>query len=181
MRRPDRQRGAIFVEFLIVFLPLLALILCLIQLALIYVGKATSQRAANAAVRAAVVILDDDPRYYGGAPRNAATGARLEEIRRAAVIPLASLSAATGTVARAVGLSEPGLGASLAWADGATTVSFPSGTSVGLESDVTVRVTHRFRCGVPLGRWVLCHEGGGQWITLRAEATLPNQGARYAY
>jgi Flp pilus assembly protein TadG len=176
-----RQRGAINVEFLVVFLPLLMLVLCLIQLALVYVGKAATQRAANAAVRAAVVVLDDDPRYYGGAARNHASGARLEAIRRAAVIPLASLSAHAGTVERAVGLGEGGLGEGLAWADGATTVSFPSGTSVGRESDVTVRVTHRFHCGVPLGRWVLCARGGGRTIELRAEATLPNQGARYAY
>lgn len=181
MRGRGPQRGAVHVEFLVVFLPLLMLILCLVQLALIYVGKVTTQRAANAAVRAAVVILDDDPRYYGGAPRNVATGARLEDIRHAAVIPLSSLSAASGTVERAVGLGEAGLGASLGYADRATTVSFPGGARFGLEADVTVRVTHRFRCSVPLGRWILCARGGGRFIELNQQATLPNQGARYAY
>jgi Flp pilus assembly protein TadG len=175
------QRGAVHVELLVVFLPILMLVLCLVQLTLIYVGKATTQRAANAAVRAAVVVLDDDPRYYGGAPRNVATGARLEAIRHAAVIPLSSLSAASGTVERAVGVGDAGLGASLASADRATTVSFPGGARFGLEQDVTVKVTHRFRCGVPLGRWILCARGGGDTIELHAEATLPNQGARYAY
>ncbi len=181
MRRARTERGAIHVEFLVVFLPLLALILCLVQLALIYVGKAVTQRAANAAVRAAVVVLDDDPRWYGGAPRNVATGARAEAIRQAAVIPLAALSAASGTVERAVGLGEDGLGDALASADRATTVRFPDGVSVGLEADVTVEVTHRFACGVPLGRWVLCARGGGRYIELHQQATLPNQGARYAY
>jgi Flp pilus assembly protein TadG len=179
MRRVLDQRGTVYVEFLIVFLPFLMVILCMIQLALIYTGKLVTQRAANAAVRAAVVILDDDPAYYGGAPRNLATGARAEAIRQAAAIPLSALSAHAGTVERAVGLGPAGLPASFGYARGVTQVSFPNGAAVGDDSDVTVRVTFPFRCGVPLGRLILC--GADERLRLRAEATLPNQGADYAY
>jgi hypothetical protein len=177
--RLDAERGAVFVEFLIVFLVFLTIILGIAQLALIYVGKAVTQRSANAAVRAAVVILDDDPRCYGGAPRNVATGERLEQIELAATIPLMSLSAYEGTVHRAIGHGLEGVGASFAYAQDATLVSFPGGASFGRESDVTVRVEHNFKCGVPLGRLVLC--GADRRIRLRAQATLPNQGAGYHY
>ena len=181
MRAARSERGAVFVEFLIVFLPLLALIMCMIQLALIYAGKLVTQHAADTAVRAAVVVLDDDPRYYGGAARDTAAGPRLADIKRAAVVPLASLSSYGGTVERAVGLGEAGLSDALAAADAATQLRFPRGAHVGLESDVTVEVDYDFHCGVPLARWILCAAGGGRSIQLRASATLPNQGAPYAY
>jgi hypothetical protein len=179
MPRLDAERGAVFVEFLIVFMIFLTVVLGIAQLALIYVGKAVTQRSANAAVRAAVVILDDDPRCYGGAPRNVATGERLEQIELAATIPLMALSSYEGTVHRALGHGLRGVAASFAYAQEATVVSFPGGARVGRESDVTVRIEHHFKCGVPLGRLVLC--GADRRIRLRAEATLPNQGADYDY
>ena len=166
-----------FVEFLIVFLIFLTIVLGMVQLAFLYVGRAVTQRAANAATRAAVVVLDDDPRCYG-APRNVAAGRRLEDIRLAARVPLSSLSAHGATVEDAIGRGLGGHGAGLAYAGDALRVSFPNG-SPGLESDVTVRVAFEFSCGVPLGRFVLC--GADAALTLQAEATLPNQGARYDY
>ena len=178
-RRFGPEQGAIFVEFLVVFLPLLTVILGVVQLSMLYVGKAVTQRSANAAVRAAVVVLDDDPRYYGGAPRNSATGARLEAIKRAAAVPLMSLSADSGTVKKGIGIGEDGAGSNLSYAISNTTLSFPTGTTAGEDSDVTVRVSFDYNCGVPLGRFVLC--GGDHKLTLRAEATLVNQGASYAY
>lgn len=121
MKRDVRKtRGAVYVELLIVLVPLLIFILALVQTALMYVGKLAVQRAANTAARAAVVVLDDDPRYYNGAPRNSVSGggsravdpvsafvmwmgmppappfgsdsARLQDIRAAASIPLISVS-----------------------------------------------------------------------------------------
>ena len=114
------RRGSINVEFLVVILPFLMLILGIIQLVMLYVAATLTQHAANEAVRAAVVVLDDDPRYYGGAPRNQLHGgalasdpvddtierfglgggpsatitgsARLQAIRGAASIPLLAIS-----------------------------------------------------------------------------------------
>jgi Flp pilus assembly protein TadG len=179
MRRVDPQCGAVFVEFLIVFPPLLMLILGLVQTGMLYVGHAVTQRSANAATRAAVVILDDDPRYYGGAPRNSATGARKDAITRAAAIPFAALSADTGTVKLGIGVGESSLQRNLSYALEHTTVSFPGGTSFGETSDVTVRVTFDYSCGIPIGRYVVC--GADHKVKLSTKATLPNQGAGYAY
>lgn len=71
------RRGSINVEFLVVILPFLMLILGIIQLVMLYVAATLTQHAANEAVRAAVVVLDDDPRFYGGAPRNSLHGGAL--------------------------------------------------------------------------------------------------------
>jgi TadE-like protein len=117
----DDCRGSVYVEFLVAFLPFLMLVLCIIQTALMFSARATVQRSANAATRAAVVVLDDDPVYYSGAPRNSVTGggtrgtdpvdqflqwmgwgssapqsisgnARLQDIHAAASIPLLSIA-----------------------------------------------------------------------------------------
>jgi Flp pilus assembly protein TadG len=63
-------RGAVYVEFLLVFLPVFLLFLCILELGFLYTGRLVAQHAATRAARAAVVILDDDPAFYGGEVRN---------------------------------------------------------------------------------------------------------------
>jgi Flp pilus assembly protein TadG len=63
-------RGAVYVEFLLVFLPVFLLFLCILELGFLYTGRLVAQHAATRAARAAVVILDDDPAFYGGEARN---------------------------------------------------------------------------------------------------------------
>ncbi len=62
-------RGAVYVEFLITFIPVFLMFLGMVQMSLMFVGGLTVQRAAASAARAAAVVLDDDPQYYGGEPR----------------------------------------------------------------------------------------------------------------
>ncbi|RMH36661.1 MAG: hypothetical protein D6689_22020 [Deltaproteobacteria bacterium] len=69
--RDRRQRGAVYVEFLLVFPPLLLLFLCTLQLALLYVAHLGVQHAAAMATRSAIVVIPDDPVYYDGADKNA--------------------------------------------------------------------------------------------------------------
>lgn len=63
------ERGAAYVEFLIAFLPLFTLFLGMVQWALMGAADLVVQHAASRAVRAAVVVLDDDPDRYDGASR----------------------------------------------------------------------------------------------------------------
>ena len=114
-------RGAVYVEFLLVFLPVFLLFLAVLELGFIYAGRLVVQHAATRAARAAVVIVDDDPAYYGGAPRGSvnvggstttpspveifltgtglgagasdpAGGPRFRDIRSAASIPLLAIA-----------------------------------------------------------------------------------------
>jgi hypothetical protein len=65
----EARAGAVYVEFLLAFFPVLVTFLGLVQLSLILSARLVVQHAASRAARAAVVVLDDDPERYGGAAR----------------------------------------------------------------------------------------------------------------
>lgn len=166
------RRGAAYVEFLIAIVPFIVFVSCVLQGVLLQFGDLTVERAASAAARSAVVVLDDDPAQYRGEPRNQAIRgtARLAAIRKSASNVLAALPAA----ARADMESR-------------LTVAFPAGpgsdslrAGFGPADMVTVRVSYRFPCSVPLARRIMCRNGPAE-AELAAEASLPNQGARYTY
>lgn len=69
LRQNSARRGIVMIETLMALLPLLFTFLGVIQLALFLMGKLVVQHAAGRAVRSAVVVLDDDPRYYDKADR----------------------------------------------------------------------------------------------------------------
>ena len=62
-------RGAVFLEFLIAFVPLWTFALCVFQLALIARADLMVKHSADAAARSAAVVLPDDPAEYGGQPQ----------------------------------------------------------------------------------------------------------------
>lgn len=66
--------GAVMLEFLMAFVPLFVLFLGVTQLALLAAAELVVRHAAIAGVRAAAVVLDDDPRHYDGAPRRSIDG-----------------------------------------------------------------------------------------------------------
>jgi hypothetical protein len=174
----------------IVAVPFFLLVLGIIQLILLQAAKLGTMRAADAAVRAAVVILDDDPRRYGGAARNSAGpgSQRMRDIEMAAAIALVPFDPPVArllpTVATALATPlpaepMPGLMTPLPATLGKLRVTFPSGGgSFGLHARVTVRVEFDFDCLVPLARRVVCVGGTRK---LLAESTLTNQGAPYTY
>jgi hypothetical protein len=65
----EDTRGVVLLEFIIVFVPVFILFLGIVQLALLWAASLVVQHAAVAGVRSAVVVLDDDPRFYGGVKR----------------------------------------------------------------------------------------------------------------
>ncbi|RYZ05493.1 MAG: hypothetical protein EOO73_19780 [Myxococcales bacterium] len=68
------ERGAVFVEHLIAYLPVLFFFLATWQLIELCAARLIVQRAASAAARAAIVILPDDPAFYQGGGEAAPTG-----------------------------------------------------------------------------------------------------------
>jgi Flp pilus assembly protein TadG len=62
------QRGVVFVEFLIAFVPVWVFFLCVVQLAFITHANLMVKHSADSAARSAVVVLPDDPNEYGGEP-----------------------------------------------------------------------------------------------------------------
>lgn len=68
------EKGAVYVEFLLVFLPVFFIFLGLIQAAMLYTANIVVRHAATTAARAAMVVLDDDPAKYDDELRNDLTG-----------------------------------------------------------------------------------------------------------
>jgi hypothetical protein len=188
----DDTRGAVFVEFLIAFLPVHIFFLCVVQLSLLFVVKLVTEHAAINAARAAAVVLGDEPRRYGGERLHEVTeghGQRYDAIRNAAVLTLAPLIL-NGTV----------LGVN---------VVFPPPERPGGEGrrgpvhfmpmgdrdveKVRVRVEVDTACRIGFANRIACPLVGMlkhprlhvrldmPSILVRAEAVYPYQGARYAY
>jgi len=150
-------RGAVYVEFLVAFLPVFFFFLALVQLVFVQTANLIVKHAAVKAARAAVVVLPDDPKYYGGTPVGSFSGQRKDDIERAAQIPLSTM----------------GL---LSLFDTKVTVE----GATGRDSLVKVKVEYNYLCQVPWGRFVVC----GGFVNRKkivAEAALPNQGADYEY
>ncbi|QQR90970.1 MAG: pilus assembly protein [Myxococcales bacterium] len=68
------ERGAIYVEFLLVFIPIFLVWMAIMQLALFSSARLTVQHAAIRGVRSAIVVIDDDPQHYNNVPRGCLTG-----------------------------------------------------------------------------------------------------------
>ncbi len=158
------RRGAVYVEFLVAFLPLFIFFECLVQLSGMFTAKLVVQHAAVTATRAAVVVLHDDPAYYGNEPTGSASGQRLEAIELAAAIPMRAVRSIVDY--EVTFPSQPG---------GST-----SRTDFGRDDLVRVQVKAQYRCQVPIASRMVC-----DFVTstreLTGEAALPNQGADYEY
>lgn len=144
-------RGAVFVEHLIAFVPILFFGLSVWELIELWAGDLVVRRAATAAARAAAVVLADDPRFYGGVPVNQYRGQRRSDVELAAALVL-------GTSPHF--LSRPEVK-----------------VSVGADNELSASVTAAFHC---FTGWVSVVCGGAE-RTLHATATYPYQRAAYVY
>ncbi len=156
-------RGVIYVEFLIAFLPVFTMFLGLVQLADLHQANVIVNHSAIMAVRSAVVILHDDPAYYQNAELGKPTGKRLDDIKKAAMLPLLASRSIVGFKVNLP--SSPG---------GDDTKS-----QFTRDELVRVKVQAKFDCRVPLASKLVC--GTKAERTLSAEAALPNHGVSYTY
>lgn len=161
MRRD--QRGAVMVEFIIAFMPMFLMFSGLLQLGLLQTADVITKHSAVVAARAAAVVLPDDPKFYGGATLNEASGQRLSDIQLAATIPLTAI--------------DP---------DPVVQVSFPS-TPTGTDNRTTfapydtviTRVAYTYHCTIPIGNVLAC--GADRTRQIVGVAEMPNQGANFDY
>jgi hypothetical protein len=84
-------RGAVMVEKLIAFLPLLSAFFATWELAELTAAHLVVQRASSAAGRAAVVVLPDDPLFYDGEDTHSYAGRRRDDIELAAGMVLSAM------------------------------------------------------------------------------------------
>jgi hypothetical protein len=155
----EDQKGGVFVEHLVAFMPTFFFFMCTFQMSELYAGRLATDHAAAAAVRAAAVVLPDDPKFYGGEPINTPGEKRTNAVRIAAIRAMAPLVYDQNIEDVKVDL-------------GAGT------TAIAPNAPITVTVTATFKCKVALTQLVVC-SGGRR--TLVSKGTLPNQAARFTY
>lgn len=158
------RRGAVYVEFLIVFLPLFVMFMSLVQLAFVEIANLVTKHAAVGAVRAAIVVLPDNPQYYSKGEINHAEGERLDAIKAAAKARLLAVSVNPNVEVTFPSAAEG--------TDNRTTFSNGDTVRVQLKFD--------YPCKIPIGSRFVCsflslHK------KLKAEAAMPLQSASYKY
>ncbi|HTV18063.1 MAG TPA: hypothetical protein VMG12_05315 [Polyangiaceae bacterium] len=147
--------GALFVEHLIAFAPVMYFFLATWQLIELCATDLIVRRAANAAVRAAAVVLPDDPNSFGRDNGiNTYAGLRRDYVQRAAELVLL----AAGNVEDNVTVDVSG--------------------TFSEHNLITVEVTARFRC---TAAWLNIVCGGQPTRALTARSTYVYQGARFDY
>ena len=163
LRKGLGTRGAVYVEFLIAFMPLFVFFMSMVQLAFVEVANVVTKHAAVTAARAAVVVMPDDPKEYGGQEEMKADGKRLADIELAAKLPLMALA------------TSPDIKVRFPTSPGGT----DSRVAFWRDDLVRVQVEFHYPCRVPIGKTIVCGFWGNK--KLLGEAALPNQGADYAY
>jgi hypothetical protein len=147
------REGAIAVEYLVAFLPVMFFFASVWQIADLYAGHLVVQRAASAAGRAASVVIPDDPFYYNGEAANSYAGMRKQHVELAALLVLDASPRI---------LAQPEI-----------TIDGASGTG-----PLTARVRARFQC---FPGWSVFVCGADGMRTLTASARYPYHGASYAF
>jgi Flp pilus assembly protein TadG len=147
--------GAAYVEFIIAVVPLFLFFWGMLQLNGLFLADILTQHAAVTAARAAVVCEPDDH----------------------SVRPEDGQTCASAAVREVFGM------------DGTKTLGAVSDVSVSLagasasgNAPVTATVTTQYECEVPMVGLLVCgFASGSSTATIIRKASLPNQGAYYAY
>jgi hypothetical protein len=184
-------RGAVYVEFLIAFLPFFVLFLCLWQVSILYYAKLLVDHAAFSAARAGAVVIAESSDRVGDT--DASTVNKLTDTRAGMIKNAVDLALAPIIVDGTIGSidiaypqpDKPG---------GPDAMSDKSYPAMG-ESTISmtrVRVTANFVCRIAFADVILCPTNffqkllmkTGYWqptLPIVSEAVFPFQGANYTY
>ena len=176
-RLAQDTRGAAYVEFLIAFLPIFVLFLCIWQFARIFTVRVLCAHAAVTGARAAAVVVaepEDD-----GVVIHRVTDDKKQQITIAVYAALAPVIA--GDWLSSIDIDFP---AAPGGASGSVDLT-PKAANFALEPPhmLHVRVSVRQRCTLPFADRLICqHAADSGWtFPITAEASFPYQSARYAY
>ncbi len=176
----DDTRGAVYVEFLVAFMPVFVFFLCLLQLALLFSAKLLVEHAATEGARSAAVVFGDEPAPYNEAnPQlNVSSTERRKIVRGAVLIALAPMILDDTVAAVGVGYPSP---------DAAGGVSTPPGTPIKERAGsgmIRLHVDAIIVCKIAIANVIICDRQGNSALrvkTVPAESAYPYQGAGYAY
>ena len=182
-------RGAVYVEFLIAFLPFLVMFLCLWQISILFSVKLMVDHAAITAARAGAVVVAENPKRIGASDNdkvNNLTKDRKTLVKNSVDLALAPLII-NGTIA-SIALDFPA-------SDDHGGKDVMSGKDYPPMNNNTVamfrvRVTAQMMCRIAFANVIMC-KGLGQLAPgvlaiqpktpVVSEAVFPYQGASYTY
>jgi Flp pilus assembly protein TadG len=184
-------RGAVFVEFLIAFMPVYVFFLCVIQIGLIFAVRLVTEHAALNGVRALAVVGGDEPKRYSNEKKNELieNGEREKAVRQAVILSMAPL------ILNGVVQSVTVIYAPANQPDGAPltgTIKLDP-MKEGSVSKVRLRVEADAACRLALVGQIACKSLTSYLdptkkfslflptLKVRAEAIFPYQGASYVY
>ncbi len=185
--------GAVYLEFLIAFMPFFIFFLCLWQLSILFYAKLVVDHAAFSAARAAAVVVAECPLNVGDTDPhsvNKLTESRQKYVKAAAYIALTPLvlDGTIGIPDAVPFLEYPDFPGGVDMALGAKTPSYTPMSATSL-SNIRVRINTMFICKIALADVIVCDgllskiAGGALPYSrmLSTEAVFPYQGASYTY
>lgn len=171
MSRPIRQRrcglradrrGAVYVEFLGAFFPIFFAFWCLMQSAGLYSAKLIVKHSAYLGVRAAAVVIPDDPKKYDSKPGQV-SGKRKTAIENAVKMGLGANRSLMNLLASIEVQGSNG----------------KEKSSFGRDEVVIVKVKVPYRCRLPIADKVVCGFAGLTMV--EGQAAMVVHGADYEY
>jgi Flp pilus assembly protein TadG len=169
-------RGAAYVEFLIAFLPILVLFMCIWQLGRIFTTRVLCTHAAIAGARAAAVVVAEPE--DNGLVVHQVTDDKKQQITIAVYAALAPVLANDWLSSIEVTFPPTRGG-------GGSVDLTPNAKNFSLSPPAMlhVRVSARYRCRLPFADLLMCDRGqdSGWTFPITAEGSFPYQSARYAY
>jgi hypothetical protein len=185
---PSDTRGAVYVEFLIAFMPVFVFFLCILQLALLFGARLMVDHSAVNGARAAAVVFGDRPELYEDETINVLGESRRRAVRDAVILSLAPMVLDGTVTGLQVAFPEERGGPDRADRDAPVGRMFindgGSGTTL-----VRVRVEAEVVCKIAIANAIVCGLTSNERpigrrfgaVTMKSEAIFPYQGAGYAY
>ena len=173
------ERGAVYIELMIAFMPVFTFFLSLLQLAFLYTDQLFVEHTATVSARVAALALGTrQPQDAPNAPATTLGPQRIETVRKAALLTTAPLILDGSLVTM--------------------TVEYPRGTGVGLSDPVQqyavmtdttapfiqVRIRANVACKIMIANRLLCGASAGGLLghptkMIMAESTFPIERAHY--
>lgn len=174
-----RTAGAVYVEFLIAFMPVLVTFMCLWQMSRMYTTALAVQHAAVIAARSGAVVFADDPQKYNGEAVGQITSKRREAVEGSALFALAPFILDGSLVSVKVTFPSTPNGHEERTSYNASSAD-PNTADAQRVDLVRAHIEATFRCRIPLADRIACNPLT-RTRTIVREAAMPYQGARYDY
>lgn len=184
MKRGGCERGVVMLEMLLCLMPVMVMFMATVQASFLSVAHLMVRHAAQRGARTAIVVLEEDPKYFGDSPRGHLGLPDASQSRSQGQSTFPNLSEKFDEIIDALIDREPtrinairtaiylpmaligpgGMATGVVYNLVATAVTFPQApksemprtNDYGPTDEITVRVTYLFQCEIPIASFFMC-------------------------